>query len=158
MKVYHGSCVVVEKPDVLHSRRNVDFGPGFYVTPIYDQARKWSEKFKARNKESIVSVFAFDEIKAASEFKVCRFDSYTEEWLDMILVCRSGHVTDNYDIIIGGVANDKVFNTVELYFDQLIDKNEAIKRLRYEKPNLQICFRTQKAIDVLLRYEGSERL
>lgn len=29
--------------------------------------------------------------------------------------------------------NDKVFNTVELFFDGLIDKKEAIERLRYEK-------------------------
>ena len=43
------------------------------------------------------------------------------------------------------MANDKVFNTVELYFSHLIDKGEAIKRLRYEKPNLQVCFRTEIA-------------
>ncbi len=57
--------------------------------------------------------------------------------------------------MVGGVANDKVFNTVELFFDGLIDKKEAINRLRYEKPNLQICFRTEKALE-LLRFEGSE--
>ena len=59
------------------------------------------------------------------------------------------------DIVIGGVANDKVFNTIERYLDRLIDKAEAIKRLRYEKPNLQVCFRTQEAIDEDLRFEGS---
>ncbi len=59
------------------------------------------------------------------------------------------------DIVIGGVANDKVFNTIERYLDRLIDKAEAIKRLRYEKPNLQVCFRTQEAIDEYLRFEGS---
>ena len=53
--------------------------------------------------------------------------------------------------------NDKVFNTVELFFDGLIDKKEAIERLRYEKPNLQICFRTEKALR-LLRFEGSEQV
>ena len=51
--------------------------------------------------------------------------------------------------------NDKVFNTVELFFDGLIDKKEAIERLRYEKPNLQICFRTEKALE-FLHFEGSE--
>ena len=56
-----------------------------------------------------------------------------------------------------GVANDKVFNTVELFFDGLIEKLEAIRRLRYEKPNLQICFRTQKALDAL-RFERSEKV
>ena len=64
----------------------------------------------------------------------------------------------SYDIVIGGVANDRVFNTVELYFDRLIEKKEAIRRLRYEKPNLQICFPSQKALDAYLRYEGSEQI
>ena len=50
-----------------------------------------------------------------------------------------------------------LFNTVELFFDGLIDKTEAIKRLRYEKPNLQICFCTEKALS-LLHFEGSEIL
>ena len=39
---------------------------------------------------------------------------------------RSGKDTSNYDLVVGGVANDKVFNTVELFFDGLIDKREAI--------------------------------
>ena len=60
--------------------------------------------------------------------------------------------------MIGGVANDRVFNTVELFFDGLIDKVEAINRLRYEKPNLQICFRSQAAVEELLSFEGSEKL
>ena len=72
--------------------------------------------------------------------------------------CRREQDTTDYDIVIGGVANDKVFNTVELYYDNLIDKKAAISRLRYEKPNLQICFRTQRAIDTCLHFEGSEKL
>ena len=76
---------------------------------------------------------------------------------DEIKACITAGAED-YDIVIGGVANDKVFNTVELYFDNLIDKGEAIRRLRYEKPNLQICFRTQKALDGYLHYEGSGQL
>ncbi len=86
-----------------------------------------------------------------------KFDSYSEEWLDFILNCRSGKDNTDYDMVIGGVANDKVFNTVELFFDGLIDKTEAIGRLRYEKPNLQIAFRTDKAL-TYLHFEGSEKL
>ena len=65
------------------------------------------------------------------------------------MCCRKGNDDAEYDVVIGGVANDKVFNTVELFFDGLIDKTEAIRRLRYEKPNLQICFRSQKAVQGL---------
>lgn len=86
-----------------------------------------------------------------------KFDSYSEEWLDFILNCRSGKDSTDYDLVVDGVANDKVFNTVELFFDGLSDKTEAISRLRYEKPNLQISFRTEKALS-LLHFEGSETL
>lgn len=86
-----------------------------------------------------------------------KFDSYSEEWLNFILNCRSENDTSNYDLVVGGVANDKVFNTVELYFAGLINKAEAINRLRYEKPNLQMCFRTKKALS-LLKFEGSEKV
>jgi hypothetical protein len=152
--LYHGSYLKIPEPDLTHSRLNVDFGCGFYVTPLYEQAVKWCGKFKRRGKEGIISRYIFDGSREA-ELKTLKFNSYSEEWLDFILNCRSGKDTTDYDLVVGGVANDKVFNTVELFFDGLIDKMEAINRLCYEKPNLQICFRTKKALE-LLRFEGSE--
>lgn len=38
MRLYHASTVVVERPDVEHSRPNLDFGRGFYLTAIHEQA------------------------------------------------------------------------------------------------------------------------
>ena len=157
MIVYHGSYLEIQTPDLTHSRTNVDFGRGFYTTPLYEQAVKQCEKFKRRGKSGIVSRYSFDE-KAYLELKILKFESYSEEGLDFILKCRTGNDTTDYDIVMGGVANDKVFNTVELYFDNLIDKSEAIRRLCYEKPNLQICFRTQKVLNEYLHYEGSEQI
>lgn len=156
MILYHGSFVVVNQPDLVHSRKNVDFGKGFYVTPIFEQAEKWCNRFKRRGKEGIVSRYTFDE-EACKDLNVLKFDAYSEEWLDFTLNCRSGQDGTDYDLVVGGVANDKVFNTVELYFDGFIDKAEAIKRLQYEKPNLQIAFRTTKALSYL-KFEGSEKL
>ena len=75
---------------------------------------------------------------------------HSRENVDFILQCRTCKDTTDYDIVIGGVANDRVFNTVELYFDGLIDKVEAIKRLMYEETNLQITFRTEKALSKLV--------
>ena len=51
-----------------------------------------------------------------SQCKVLRFDSYSEEWLDFIVSCRRGEDTTDYDIVIGGVANDKG-NTAQLCND-----------------------------------------
>ena len=135
MILYHGSYLAIPSPDLLHSRQTVDF--------------------KRRSKAGVISIYDFDEA-AFQKLNTLRFDSYSEEWLDFILTCRAGKDASNYDVVVGGVANDKIFNTIELYFDNLIDKKEAIRRLRYEKPNLQICFRTQKAIEEYLCYKGSE--
>ncbi len=148
MILYHGSYTEIKHPDLQHSRPNVDFGRGYYTTPIYEQAEKWCGKFIRRGKAGIISEYVFDET-LLSDRNVLKFDTYSEKWLDFILLCRSGKDESDYDVVIGGVANDKVFNTVELFFDGLIDKAEAIKRLRYEKPNLQICFRTERAIAML---------
>ena len=40
MILYHGSYLEIAKPGLTHSRSNVDFGCGFYVTPLYEQAVK----------------------------------------------------------------------------------------------------------------------
>lgn len=114
MILYHGSYLEIAEPDLKHSRRNVDFGRGFYTTPLYEQAEKWCGKFKRRGRDGIISCYEFDESLYAV-LKVLKFDSYSEEWLDFILNCRCGQDTTDYDIVIGGVANDKVFNTVELF-------------------------------------------
>lgn len=46
MMLYHGSYLAVVKPDISHSRVNVDFGRGFYTTPLLEQAQKWCKKFE----------------------------------------------------------------------------------------------------------------
>lgn len=156
MILYHGSTQEIVMPDLVHSRDNVDFGRGFYTTPIHEQAAKWCERFKRRGREGIISQYDYENDREP-ELRVLRFDSYSEEWLDFVLRCRSRQDHTDYDLVIGGVANDKVFNTVELFYDGLIDKMEAIRRLRYEQPNLQICFRTDRAL-AHLHYIGSEQI
>ena len=105
--LYHGSYLEIAEPDLLHSRPNVDFGRGFYVTPLYEQAAKWCGKFKRRGKDGIISRYAYEENREA-ELKMLKFDSYSEDWLDFILKCRSGKDATDYDLVVGGVANDKV--------------------------------------------------
>ena len=156
MKVFHGGTDAVPVPDLLHSRKAVDFGPGFYVTPIRDQAVRWAEKRKRAFGRATLSVYDFDEAAAAS-LEIIRFDSYSEAWLDFIVACRALRDASNWDIAIGGVANDRVFDTLEAWFDGFATKEQTIGRLRLETPNLQICFRTAAALKTL-RFTGSEPL
>ena len=88
MILYHGSYLEITNPDLNHSRSNVDFGRGFYVTPLYEQAAKWCGKFKRRGKDGIISRYTFDE-NMEKELKTLKFNSYSEDWLNFILNCRS---------------------------------------------------------------------
>ena len=40
MIVYHGSTEIIKNPDVVHSKRYLDFGRGFYITTFENQAKK----------------------------------------------------------------------------------------------------------------------
>lgn len=154
MKVYHGSYIEVAKPDIIHSRKKVNFGTGFYVTPIEEQAKNWCRQYILRNKPGIVNIYNFDD-KAYEKCLSIQYASYSEEWLDFVFECRMGQDKSDFEIVAGGVANDKVFDTVELYLEGIISKKDAIGRLAFAKPNFQICLRTQNAIDEYLVFEGS---
>lgn len=157
MIVYHGSYCEIKHPDIKFSRDSLDFGKGFYVTSIKEQAINWAGKFKLRGKKSYINIYNLDLDKIKEKYSVKEYRTYSVEWLDFILECRRG--SDVYlenDIIIGGIADDRVYNTIELYEDNLINKEEALKRLRYYKPNNQICIVSQEIIYRYLNYEESK--
>ncbi len=157
MIVYHGSYTEISAPDIKYSRINLDFGRGFYVTDIKEQAEKWCQKFIRGGQNGIISAYELNN-SMVEKCRVLRFDTFSGEWLDFIVDCRNGADNFDYDIIIGGAADDKVFNTCELYIKKYIDKNTALDRLRYEKPNNQICLKNQKTIDTCLQFRRSEKL
>jgi len=162
MILYHGSYTIIKNPDLSFSRLKTDFGKGFYLTPIKSQAESWSQRFLRQRGTSVISFYEFQPNPGDSlppGLRILEFDTHSLEWLDFITACRLGHSVDSeWDLVIGGVANDKVFDTLQLYFDNLIGANDAIGRLRYNKPNYQYCFKTQSFIDMYLRFIGSEVL
>ncbi|MGM9814871.1 MAG: DUF3990 domain-containing protein [Candidatus Aphodosoma sp.] len=156
MEVYHASTVVVDSPDTTHSRDFLDFGPGFYVTTLQDQAVKYGARFINRGKNAILNIYELaDDL---SKWEVITFNQYDEAWLDFVTECRQGRVVGNYDVIIGGIANDKVFRTIDLYFAGDISKEECLRKLVFEKPNNQICIRSQQVLNECLTFKNSKRL
>ena len=93
------------------------------------------------------------------EFRYLKFDAYNLDWLNFVVSNRKGgNEWTQYDIIEGGIANDRVFNTIELYSDGLISDKEALQRLIYEKPNNQICLLNQTIIDRHIRFIQAKEL
>ena len=156
IEVYHGSYTKVDKPVLSFSRKTLDFGTGFYVTPVYEQAVAWAMRWLRRNRPAVVNRYAFrDELLPELGVRIMDFPVYDREWLRFVADSRADVQKDQYDIVRGGIANDKVFNTLELFFAKLISEDEALARLKYEKPNHQICIRRQDLIDRLLVFESA---
>lgn len=154
MEVYHGSYCVVNKPSVLFSRDALDFGKGFYVTSIMEQAENWCKRFKIKFNKAYINKYVFNIEEVKVNYKIKEFKYYDNEWIDFILECRNGSdIFNQYDVIIGGIADDKVYNTIELFQDKLIDKKEALKRLKYYKPNNQICIINQRVVEKYLEFK-----
>ncbi len=82
MIVYHGSYVEVKAPNLSFSRDNLDFGKGFYVTPIWEQAEKWAHRFQRRGKNGIISIYSIDEA-ILNRNSVLKFESYSEGWINI---------------------------------------------------------------------------
>ena len=154
MIVYHASPFKIEHPDINHSRECLDFGKGFYLTTIYEQAVKYAQRFKLRGKQAFVNTHELSD--NLDSFDVKTFSLYDEEWLDFVSACRRNADLSTYDIVVGGIANDKVFRTIDLYFSGDMNKDDALSKLKYEQPNNQLCIRSQKAIEQNLKFINAE--
>lgn len=156
MRLYHSSDCSVIFPDTIHSRDFLDFGKGFYLTTLYDQAVKYAQRFIRRRKNAWLN--SYDFCFNPDEWKVLVFDSYDSAWLDFISKCRAGVDDTDYDLVIGGIANDKVIQTLDRYFEGEISADEALGILKFEKPNNQYCIRSQRMIDRCLKHIESEQI
>ncbi|MBQ9038355.1 MAG: DUF3990 domain-containing protein [Clostridia bacterium] len=154
MIVYHGSSEVVRQPDILHSYRALDFGKGFYVTTVQEQAERWARrKASMVGGRAIVNQYQMDD--DMTELQVKRFPDDLSDWIEFVCDCRDGKLGyQDYDLIIGKVANDKVFRVVDMYHSGIWDKERAIMEIRAYPNYNQLAFITQIAIDKLLRFKG----
>ena len=154
MILYHGGTEAVMQPDCKKGRPDLDFGQGFYVTLLQDQAEGFAIR-KARDRKSkpVISVYEFNYEAAIKDYAYLNFEFYDEAWLDFVVASRNGMKPwANYDIVEGGVANDRVIDTVELYTIGILDKASALGRLSEHQPNHQICILSQAILDKYLKF------
>ena len=157
MKVYHALKFIIESPDIYHSRDLLDFGKGFYLTSRVEQAKKYAQRFLFQGDKAYLNQYILDE-NLDGEYKIKEFIGYNEEWLDFVALCRIGKQTNKFDMVTGGIADDKVFNTIDLYFSGNISKEEALKRLKFIHPNHQICILNQDILNKHLHFLQSDEI
>ena len=151
MILYHGSNVEVRNPQIIPSKRLLDFGTGFYLTSDFEQAKKWAMRTTNRREEGqpIISVFEVKE-NLLDELSILKFEAANKEWLRYISTNRTDKsAKDSYDVVIGPVANDQAIRTVNNYIKRYFTEDIAIQLLLPQKLKDQYAFKTEKALSKL---------
>lgn len=146
--IYHESYMEIEFPEIRKHRFTKDFSWGFYCTKIKEQAEIWAEKFNT----SIVNVY---EVKDIDSLNIKRFEDYTDEWLEFVVKCRSGS-THEYDVVIGPIADDTIYDYIEAYTYGQMNKEKFFELMKFKYPTHQISFHTIKALDCINFRESYE--
>jgi len=151
MKLYHGSNIVIDYVDLSFSKPNKDFGRAFYLSPDAAQAMVMAT-FKAAllGGHGVVTEFEIDSFEGLN---IKNFESYTEEWAHFVYDHRTlpeTKITENFDIVYGPIANDKIGAQITRFKQGYITFDEFLRRITYIKGvTFQYAFCSQKAIDRL---------
>ena len=157
MNLYHGSYMQVSQPKIITPNRLLDFGAGFYTTTDKEQAVKFTNKFISLGKIRIVNIYDYDETAAHDKLSILQFAAADVKWLRYVIANRSGLGKDgDFDIIIGPVANDRVYDVVESFELGDYSEDEALSRLLAFRLTDQIVFKTEKSL-FYLKYSGYEQ-
>lgn len=144
MVLYHTGFDIIKNPDLTRGRKNSDFGPGFYLSPDRDFSFRWA---KSSNQHSTyVNEYSLDE----DELNILKF-SHDDEWFDFITKNRKGaiQIPENVDVIIGPIANDTLYETFGILTSGLVDREAALKVLKYGNHYTQVVIKTPKALSQL---------
>lgn len=156
IKLYHGSNVKIDVPDLAHSKPFKDFGRGFYLSADKQQAwdMAWQKVSQIREGKAEVTEFLFDEsVMSSADLKVLSYPDYCEEWALFVLANRDRngmHPIHDYDIVYGPIADDGVTYQLRRYEGGLISLTQLVEELKYAKGiTFQYYFGTQKALQQL---------
>jgi hypothetical protein len=148
MLVYHGSFKNIETPKILESKYAKDFGPGFYCTVLREQAERWAKRYE----KPVLNTYS---VTISDSLKVLEFKTMTEEWLDFIVHCRKGK-PHTFDIVIGAMANDQVFNYISDFMDGILTREQFWSLAKFKYPTHQINFCTENSLSCLTFHTSEE--
>ncbi|MDR0904455.1 MAG: DUF3990 domain-containing protein [Ruminococcus sp.] len=165
MELYHGSNIVVSEIDLNKCRPNKDFGRGFYLTEIKEQANLMALRTANRfGGTAHTSVFNLDErIFDDESLNRLIFTSADNDWATFVMNNRlyGSNINDKlnnkdnkYDFVYGSVADDDLMFLFREYKRGQIDSEKLVYGLRYRKLSTQYSFHTERAISYLTFSEG----
>jgi hypothetical protein len=156
MKLYHGTNIRFEKPKIIQPNRALDFGAGFYTTTDISQANDWAKVVVRRSGKGVpfLNIYELDE-NFSSLLKIKHFETPNREWLDFICEHRLDiYSREDYDLIIGAIANDNTMLVIQSYINAIKTNEEdrdffaqvALRQLRADRLTDQVVFKSDKAL------------
>ncbi len=154
MRLYHGSNSKIKNIDLAKCKPYKDFGQGFYLTEIEEQASQMARRTASiYGGSAVVTQFEFDETALSdSTLSIKRFEEPNEEWALFVMANRSRerqHPVHEHDIVIGPVADDTIATLFRNFDDGIIDLPMLVKGLKYKKISSQYLFLTPKSVAYL---------
>jgi hypothetical protein len=131
----------------------LDFGAGFYTTSNRKQAENFTLSVALRTNTAtrFVSEYAFDDAMALQELDVLKFAAANEQWLDFVVQNRQGKFAGkSHDLILGPVANDDLFPTIQAYESGVFTKEQTLLALKVRELYDQYVFCTDDALSYLV--------
>ena len=166
MILYHGSNIKVTEIDLSKCRPYKDFGQGFYLTDIREQAARMAGRVaRLYGGSPQVSAFRIDEAAfIAGDIKILTFDKPSKDWALFVMNNRNKKFSDfgdslcnqdnKYDIVTGPVANDDIVYLFRTFSRGLIDIDALIRGLEYKSLTTQYSFHTERVLKYLEPMEG----
>lgn len=157
--LFHGTPEKFERVDMSYSEAYTDFGKGFYLTTILEQAVEWAGKkryykidVKKVPNNSLAYVLKFELLlEKMKKLNIRIYEGYTEEWLDKVCECRTEgrKNTEDNDVTIGPMADNNISSILHMYRKGQIGKQNTIDMMKFHHPNMQIAFHTDKALNTI---------
>jgi hypothetical protein len=139
---------MIEAPEIIEGRYAKDFGIGFYCTEIKEQAVRWAKRYDT----PMINSYEF---APNEEVKILHFTEMTETWLDFIVNCRN-NVKHDFDIVIGAMANDQVYNYISDFISGVLTREQFWVLAKFKHPTHQINFCSTKALKCLTFIKSEE--
>ena len=154
MILYHGSDIDINEIDLSYCKPNKDFGRGFYLTERVEDAQNMALQRSVRSgNPAVVNVYEFDEnVLNDPSFRVKTFDRYSLEWAEFVFKNRRGDSGEEYDIVYGPIADDRIGAQIARYAEGYLTAQEFLNRIKYMKGvSYQYYFGTNRSIALLTK-------
>lgn len=152
--LFHGAKQEIQEISENGSRNKCDFGPAFYLSESFKQAANFVCDY---DKSSIYTFFLEKDGLKIKEFNcdldwmiaVCYYRGTIDEYIDHPKVKKIISEIIKADVIIAPIADNKMFQIMQLFSDGEITTEEAYHSLSSSSLGKQYVLRSKKAINNL---------